>query len=55
VVERAKQLGDEHIFSQPTSMQKKYSNLKDVNLKKSINSSCAFHHAGMVRSDRDSV
>ena len=48
-------MNEEHIFKQVTGLQKKYSNIKDNILKKVINHCVAFHHAGMVRSDRDAV
>jgi replicative superfamily II helicase len=55
VIERCQTLKDESIFKQVTGLQRKYPNIKDIILKKVINHSVGFHHAGMVRSDRDVV
>lgn len=55
VIERSKALSDEHVFKQVNGLQRKYPNIKDTILKKVMNHCVAFHHAGMVRSDRDVV
>lgn len=55
IVERAKIMKDEHLFKQVGGVAKKYPNLRDNSLKKLINDSVGFHHAGMVRADRDAV
>lgn len=46
---------DQHILKHVGGVAKKYPNIRDNNLKKLINDSLGFHHAGMVRSDRDIV
>jgi len=46
---------DEHILKHVGGILQKYHNIKDKNLRKVVNDNCGFHHAGMVRSDRNLV
>jgi replicative superfamily II helicase len=43
------------MLKQTSNVQKKYPNLKDRILQKVINNCVGFHHAGMIRSDRNAV
>jgi replicative superfamily II helicase len=54
IVERSKTMKDEHVL-RSAGIGKQNNNLRDNNLKKLIINSVGFHHAGMVRSDRDAV
>ena len=55
IIERSKQLKDEHIIKPPTDILKRYPNIRDKNLRKLCQGSVGFHHAGMVRADRNIV
>ena len=46
---------DEQILRQTTNIHKNYPGLRDKNLNKLTHFSLGFHHAGMVRSDRNIV
>lgn len=52
-MERAKQLGDEHLLKPISNVLKNYPNIRDRNLKKFCTGCVGFHHAGMVRNDRN--
>lgn len=52
-IDRAKVLGDEHIFKPVSSIKR--DKMRDVALKKVTARCVGFHHAGMVRGDRDLV
>ena len=54
MIERSKQLEHEHMFKSVVS-RNKVDNLRDPNLRKGIANSVGFHHAGMVRADRNVV
>ena len=54
MIERAKQLEHDHLFKSAVS-RNRAEHLKDHNLKKCIHNSVGFHHAGMVRADRNVV
>jgi replicative superfamily II helicase len=54
-VERAKTLKDEYLLKPSSNILKNYPNIRDKNLKKVCQNSVGFHHAGMVRADRNIV
>lgn len=54
MIDRAKQLEHEHMFKSTVS-RNKVDHVKDHNLKKCVHNSVGFHHAGMVRADRNVV
>ena len=53
ILERAKMLGDEHLLRPAGNIMKNYPNIRDKNLRKFCMGSVGFHHAGMVRNDRN--
>lgn len=55
MVKRAIDLKDDHIMRHMGGILKNYPGLKDMKLKKVVQDNCGFHHAGMVRSDRNAV
>lgn len=55
MVKTAKDLKDDHIMRHMGGILKNYPGLKDQKLKSVVQDNCGFHHAGMVRSDRNAV
>lgn len=55
IIERAKALKDDDIIRQVGNVLNNYKDLKDKKLREVVIHSCGFHHAGMVRTDRNAV
>ena len=46
---------DDNILKHVGSILKNYQSLRDKKLKTVVQDNCGFHHAGMVRGDRNAV